>query len=244
MMRALVTLFFCGDLMTGRGIDQILPVSNSPFLFEPYVKDARMYVALAEKRNGPIPDAVDHRYIWGDALDILDEIQPAARIVNLETSVTRSDDFWPRKGIHYRMHPGNVELLKVAAIDCCVLSNNHSIDLGFRGLMETLETLREAGINVAGAGATAAEAASPAVLEIVQGSRVLVFGYGMESCRRPGGVGGYGILSGCQFPSRSFAASRRRNDRVNKTSKPSRGPCDLLRPLGRQLGIQRSGGTD
>jgi poly-gamma-glutamate synthesis protein (capsule biosynthesis protein) len=167
--------------MTGRGIDQILPVANSPQLFESYVRDARMYVAFAEKRNGPIPDAADYRYLWGDALNILDEIQPAVRIVNLETSVTASDDFWPGKGIHYRMHPGNVELLRVAAIDCCVLSNNHSIDLGFRGLLETLATLRQAGIKTAGAGETAAQAASPAILEMMPGTRVVVFGYGTES---------------------------------------------------------------
>ena len=91
--------------MTGRGIDQILPAHSSPELFEPYVKDARVYVALAEKRNGSIPNNVDSRYIWGEALEILDEIRPAARIVNLETSITRSDDFWPAKGIHYRTQP-------------------------------------------------------------------------------------------------------------------------------------------
>jgi hypothetical protein len=34
------------------------------------VHDARTYVALAEKRNGPIPDAADYRYIWGDAIGI------------------------------------------------------------------------------------------------------------------------------------------------------------------------------
>ena len=79
-------------------------------------------MALAEKRNGSIPNNVDSRYIWGEALEILDEIRPAARIVNLETSITRSDDFWPAKGIHYPTHPENVDVLKAAAIDCCVLS--------------------------------------------------------------------------------------------------------------------------
>jgi poly-gamma-glutamate capsule biosynthesis protein CapA/YwtB (metallophosphatase superfamily) len=185
MMRALVTLFFCGDLMTGRGIDQILPVSSTPELFEPYVKDARTYVALAEKRNGVIPRNVDHRYIWGAALEILEEIRPAARIVNLETSITRSNDFWPAKGIHYRMHPENVEVLQAAAIDCCVLANNHTADLGFRGLLETLQTLRQAGIKFTGAGATAAEAAAPAILEVESGTRVLVFGYAMDSAGVP-----------------------------------------------------------
>jgi poly-gamma-glutamate capsule biosynthesis protein CapA/YwtB (metallophosphatase superfamily) len=199
MMRALVTLFFCGDLMTGRGIDQILPVSNPPQLFEPYVKDARTYVTLAENRNGPIPEGVDYRYIWGDALDILSEIQPAARIVNLETSITQSEDFWPRKGIHYRMHPANVELLKVAAIDCCVLSNNHTADLGFRGLLETLDTLRLAGIKSAGAGSTATEAASPAILEVIPDTRVLVFGYGMDSAGVPASWAAGATTTGVNF---------------------------------------------
>jgi len=185
MMRALVTLFFCGDLMTGRGIDQILPAHSSPELFEPYVKDARVYVALAEKRNGSIPNNVDSRYIWGEALEILDEIRPAARIVNLETSITRSDDFWPAKGIHYRTHPENVDVLKAAAIDCCVLANNHTADFGFRGLVETLNTLRRAGIKFTGAGETAAEAASPAVLEVASNTRLLVFGFAMDSAGVP-----------------------------------------------------------
>ena len=185
MMRALVTLFFCGDLMTGRGIDQILPVPSPPELFEPYVKDARTYIALAEKRNGPIPRNVDHRYIWGAALEILEEIRPAARIVNLETSITRSDNFWPGKGIHYRMHPENVEVLQAAAIDCCVLANNHTADLGFQGLIETLQTLGRAGIKFAGAGATAAGAAAPTILEVASGTRLLVFGYATDSAGVP-----------------------------------------------------------
>ena len=199
MMSSLVTLFLCGDLMTGRGIDQILPISSAPLLFESHVHDARIYVALAEKRNGPIPDSADYRYLWGDALDILDHIRPAARIVNLETSVTTSDDFWPRKGIHYRMHPGNVELLKAAGINCCVLSNNHVVDLGFRGLLETLKTLHRAGIKTAGAGETASEAASPAILEIMPGIRVAVFGYGMESAGVPESWAARGESPGINF---------------------------------------------
>lgn len=34
-------LFLCGDVMPGRGIDQILPTPSSPELYEPYVRDAR-----------------------------------------------------------------------------------------------------------------------------------------------------------------------------------------------------------
>ncbi len=207
--------------MTGRGIDQILPESNSPQLFEPYVKDARMYVALAEKQNGPLPKSVDHRYIWGEALEILDQTRPAARIVNLETSITRSDDFWPRKGIHYRMHPENVEVLKVAGIDCCVLSNNHTADLGFRGLLETLQTLRRAGIKPAGAGETATEAASPAILEVAPGIRLLVFGYAMDSAGVPASWAAGASSPGVNFlPDLSPEAAAATIESIRRQSRP------------------------
>jgi poly-gamma-glutamate synthesis protein (capsule biosynthesis protein) len=102
----MVTLFLCGDVMTGRGVDQILAHPCPPGIQEPYVRDARDYVALAEEANGPIPRPVSPTYIWGDALQELERIAPDARIINLETSVTTSDDVWPGKGIHYRMHHG------------------------------------------------------------------------------------------------------------------------------------------
>ena len=66
-----------------------------------------------------------------------------------------------------------------------VLANNHTADLGFRGLLETLQTLRRAGIKSAGAGDTAAEAAAPAILEAAPGVRLLVFGYAMNSAGVP-----------------------------------------------------------
>src|SRR5690606_30593855 len=117
-----------------------------------YVRDARVYVELAERASGPIPRSVPPAYIWGEVLEVLDGAQPDARIVNLETSVTTSDAAWPEKGIHYRMHPANVACLTVARLDCCVLANNHVLDFGYDGLIETLATLRSAGIGTAGAG--------------------------------------------------------------------------------------------
>ena len=46
-----IRLFLCGDVMTGRGIDQVLPHPNDPTLQEPYINDARSYVKLAESFN-------------------------------------------------------------------------------------------------------------------------------------------------------------------------------------------------
>ncbi len=180
-----VTLFLCGDVMTGRGIDQILPHPGDPRLFEPYVRTAGQYVELAEARNGPIPRPVSYSYVWGDVLEELRRVAPNARILNLETSVTTSDERWPGKAVLYRMHPQNVTCLTAAAADCCVLANNHILDWGTAGLLETLETLHGAGIRTAGAGRDDREAAAPAVLEAAAGTRLLVFAFGAASSGIP-----------------------------------------------------------
>jgi poly-gamma-glutamate capsule biosynthesis protein CapA/YwtB (metallophosphatase superfamily) len=173
-----VRLFLCGDVMTGRGLDQVLPHPSDPRLYEPYAQLATRYVELAEAANGPIQAPVDFSYPWGDALAELDRVAPDARIINLETSVTVSDRRWPGKGIHYRTHPANVPCLTAAGIDCCVLANNHVMDWGYAGLKETLEVLKTAGIQTAGAGLDGEEAAAPAILEVDTRRRVLVFGFG------------------------------------------------------------------
>jgi poly-gamma-glutamate capsule biosynthesis protein CapA/YwtB (metallophosphatase superfamily) len=178
------TLFLCGDVMTGRGIDQILPHPGEPLIHEEDVKDAREYVELAENVSGVIPRGVDWSYIWGDALQELERLAPDARIINLETSVTVSHDFWPGKGINYRMHPANVPCLKAAHIDACSLANNHSLDYGFSGLLETLETLANAEIGTVGAGRHVGEACQPIVLEKAS-RRIILFACGTESSGVP-----------------------------------------------------------
>jgi poly-gamma-glutamate synthesis protein (capsule biosynthesis protein) len=169
-----IRLFLCGDVMTGRGIDQVLPHPCDPILHETYVRSALGYVALAEAANGPIPKPAEPSYIWGAAVQELQQLRPDARIINLETSITRSEDF-VAKGINYRMSPENASCLKAAAIDCCVLANNHVLDWGQAGLLETLTTLERLRIKTAGAGRTAEKAAAPAVVDIAGKGRVLVF---------------------------------------------------------------------
>ena len=175
-----ITLFLCGDVMLGRGIDQILPHPNRPHLFEPYMRSARDYMSLADAKTGPLPEHVPFGYVWGDALRELERVSPDARIINLETAVTSSEDAWPRKGIHYRMHPANAPVLSVAKIDCCALANNHVLDWGYRGLTETMNTLRAAGIHTAGAGQDEVEAAAPALIELAGGGRVVIFAFATE----------------------------------------------------------------
>ena len=181
-----ITLFLCGDVMTGRGVDQVLPHPSDPRLHEPWAESAERYVELAQIANGPFPRHLAYADIWGDALDELERRAPDVRIVNLETAVTRSDDYARGKGVHYRMHPLNVPCLTAAKIDCCVLANNHVLDWGRAGLEETLATLAAAKLKTAGAGRSRAEAEAPAIVEVAGKGRVVVFGLGSESSGIPG----------------------------------------------------------
>jgi poly-gamma-glutamate synthesis protein (capsule biosynthesis protein) len=180
-----VTLFLCGDVMTGRGIDQVLPHPSAPALYEAYIRSAVGYVRIAERANGRIPKPVSFDYVWGDALEALRETAPDARIVNLETAVTRSDDYWRGKGINYRMHPHNLACLSAANIDCCALANNHVLDWGYAGLSETLASLRQAGIKTSGAGQDLAEAMNAATLDIGAQRRVIVLSFGSPTSGIP-----------------------------------------------------------
>jgi len=179
-----VTLFLCGDVMTGRGIDQVLPHPSDPALHERYLRSASDYVRRAERANGPIARPVSYAYVWGDALEEWRRVAPDVRIVNLETSVT-THDAWVDKGINYRMHPENVPCLSAAGIDCCTLANNHVLDWGRAGLLETIESLRAAGLATAGAGRDARTARAPAVLELPGRGRVIVFAFGTTTSGIP-----------------------------------------------------------
>ncbi|MDM8350253.1 CapA family protein [Pseudomonas sp. sp1636] len=184
MHRASYRVFLGGDLMTARGVDQILPHPGDPRLYEAYVQDARDYVRLAERRNGPISPPVDFTYVWGVALQALQRRRVNLRLVNLETALTRRGQ--PQaKGINYRMNPANLALLEVAGIDCCVLANNHVLDWGEAGLIDTLHSLDKLGLQHAGAGLSLAAAETPAILPLADRRRLLLFAWATPDCGVP-----------------------------------------------------------
>jgi len=180
-----MVLFLSGDVMLGRAIDQILPFHNDPVLFEDYIRDARDYIRLAEDANGPIKQPVSCDYIWGDALEALDQVNPDARIINLETSITQHGAPWKNKYIHYRMHPQNAACLASAKIDITLLANNHVLDWGYAGLKETLGTLEQAGIKTAGSGRDSNTASRPAIIDIKDKGRVIVSAWAHASSGVP-----------------------------------------------------------
>ncbi len=110
---------------------------------------------------------------WGDTLQHL--LEADLRLVNLECALTRHPGEWVRseKVFHFRAEPEAVRVLQAARIDACALANNHILDYEEEGLRDTLQVLKAAGIRYAGAGANAAEAAAPAMLDV----------QGAEPCR-------------------------------------------------------------
>src|SRR5260370_26448151 len=134
---------------------------------------------LAEQANGPIPRRKGSPYVWGAALGQLERMQPDARIINLETAVTRSHDR-VNKSINYRVSPENAACLAAAKINCCALANNHVLAWGRAGLLETLNTLQQLHVKATGAGRNDHEARAPAVLNLAK-ARLLIFSFGSSS---------------------------------------------------------------
>jgi poly-gamma-glutamate capsule biosynthesis protein CapA/YwtB (metallophosphatase superfamily) len=102
---------------------------------------------------------------WGDTLPLLGEAD--LRLINLECAITAHQSPWTRtpKVFHFRADPSALKTLRAARISACSLANNHTLDFGERGLLDTLAGLDEAGIRHAGAGRNLEEAARPTILD-------------------------------------------------------------------------------
>src|SRR5438105_4266609 len=239
-------VFLCGDVMTGRGIDQALPHPVDPVLYEPYVRDAGEYVELAEKAHGAFQRPVTFNYIWGEAAQELDRVHVDLRIINLETAITSAETQWPGKGIHYRMHPLNIGCLSAARISGCALANNHVLDWGYEGLSDTLRSLDAAGVAHAGAGRNAEEAAAPAVLNVPGKGRVLLFSFGSAISGYEKFLGDLALMYLVELHSRSgelmsvrLVPMRMRRFRLEHASAADANLlCDLLNRLGAPFGTE------
>jgi poly-gamma-glutamate capsule biosynthesis protein CapA/YwtB (metallophosphatase superfamily) len=170
----MLRIALAGDAMLGRLLDQTLPYP---------LKDASEMVhgAAIRRRLGlPHPpytaeqEQALFKRPWGDTLFLLGAAD--LRVVNLETSITTSNDKYPGKAFNFRLHPRNAAVVTAAGIDYVSLANNHIFDFGVSGITETLATLDAAGIAHAGAGSNLAEAWKPAVLER-NGLRILLYSF-------------------------------------------------------------------
>ena len=67
---------------------------------------------------------------------------------------------------HFRANPERVEVLKEMGVDIVKLANNHACDYGEESLLDTMDTLKNAGIDYIGSGADLEEAMTPVYIEI------------------------------------------------------------------------------
>jgi poly-gamma-glutamate synthesis protein (capsule biosynthesis protein) len=206
--------------MLGRGVDQIMPHPGAPQLYERFVEDAGSYVALAERRNGPIPRHCPPAYVWGDALDEIARAGAQLRILNLETAITTNRMPVP-KGINYKMDPRNLVCLREFAPGVCTLANNHVLDWGRKGLLETLEVLERASVPYSGAGRNLDAATAPAIVSAGEARRVLVFALGDESSGIPGDwAAGEAAPGVALLPDLSLATAADVARRINALRRP------------------------
>jgi poly-gamma-glutamate capsule biosynthesis protein CapA/YwtB (metallophosphatase superfamily) len=149
-------LNFMGDTMLGRLIDQMF----LEHVYEP--EEERIARSILSSR--PNLSKYSSSSPWGNTLAVLQEAD--LNLLNLETSVTTHAVKWSDKVFNYRMHPVNIAALTVAKIAYAGLANNHTLDFSELGLLETVQTVKTAGIAFAGAGESHVEATRPAVLRL------------------------------------------------------------------------------
>ncbi|MFP2901196.1 CapA family protein, partial [Corallococcus sp. 4LFB] len=96
-------------------------------------------------------------------------------VVNLECPYTDSTQKLP-KNFNFRARPELVNVLTAGRVGVVSLANNHMMDYGAQGLLDTLTSLEAARIPFFGAGRNLAEARRPAVVT-VGGLKVAFLGY-------------------------------------------------------------------
>lgn len=98
---------------------------------------------------------------------------------NVEGPLTNRGTPEQDKTFVFRSPPGKVSAaLKAAGFNVVSLANNHTLDYGADGLLQTIETLDATGIQHTGAGANLAAARQPALI-LVNGLKVAVLSYSM-----------------------------------------------------------------
>ncbi len=135
-----VTIFFTGDVMLGRGVDDIL--SNGVNIFQ-------NVESLFQNSDGAI--------------------------INLEGPFTTSSSNF-KQSIPLKANPSYAHVLKDNNIVVACLANNHIMDYGGKGLVDTISSLKSSGVNYTGAGDNLEQATQPVYLN-VKGRKIAVLNF-------------------------------------------------------------------
>ncbi len=140
-----ITLALAGDTMLGRGVAERLGYVEPEELVADEVRDITTRADLF--------------------------------VLNLECCISERGQRWadPVKSFFFRAPPAAARTLAWLGTDCVTLANNHALDYGTEGLLDTRAHLAQAGIQVVGAGADERQARTPAILD-ANGFRLGVLG--------------------------------------------------------------------
>jgi len=117
----------------------------------------------------------DRGYDW--AFANMEEYRKAdVAMLNLENPLTRSTLGKSKKQLNFKADPELVKVLTAGGVDIVNLANNHAMNYEEPGLVETINTLKNAGIQSVGAGRNITEARRPDIIE-VKGQRIAYLGY-------------------------------------------------------------------
>lgn len=119
-------------------------------------------------------------------------------IGNLETSITNRGTEWPEKSYNFRSDPKNLKSMEAAGMDVLALANNHILDYGYDGLLDTIKHIDNTRIKRVGAGKNKEDAMKAVIVEkegfkigILSASRVVPHVEWYATGNRPGLIGAY-----------------------------------------------------
>lgn len=138
-------------------------------------------------------------------------------VVNLETPITTGGVGAANKQFVFKGAPEALDALKSAGVDAVNLANNHTLDQGEEGLLDTLDHLGKRGIPYVGAGRNSKEAYSAQYFER-QGIKIALLGFTrvMPHSDWMAGAGKPGIASVYDSAEalKAIAAAKRKADLV------------------------------
>lgn len=101
--------------------------------------------------SAPYFEEEDMEYLFNDALPLFEGND--ITFVNLECAITEHDKAIKKFGSTLKAPLQTASVLKKLGVDYCGLSNNHVLDYGSKGIMDTMKALDSVGIKYTGFGA-------------------------------------------------------------------------------------------
>ena len=154
---------------------ELVPVVQHKQVANPYDPTVTLMFGGNVNLSDAIAASAGNDYHW--AFANMDEYRQAdVSMVNLENPLTTSTLGSGKKQLNFKAAPESVKVLTSGGVDIVNLANSHTMDYEEPGLVETINTLNNAGIQHLGAGRDLKEARRPDIIE-VKGQRIAYLGY-------------------------------------------------------------------